>query len=85
VSGSVLHAAGVPELVASSADEYRALIQSLAVDAPRRARLRKLLTEDRHCGALFDNVRFTRALERAYQEMVRRAREHSTPDHLWID
>jgi predicted O-linked N-acetylglucosamine transferase (SPINDLY family) len=84
VCGSVLRAAGVPDLVAASADEYRRLILTLAVDKAQRQALRTRLTAERSTRALFDNVRFTRSLERAYQEMFRRRREKLPPDHLWI-
>jgi len=84
VSGSIVRAAGLPELVAHSGEEYGALIRSLASDPERRTRLRAQLTANRaHC-ALFDAARFTRALEQAFLMMARRSQHGQAPDHLWI-
>jgi len=85
VSGSILRAAGLAELAAPSAEEYRALILALARDAPRRTQLRERLAASRAQCALFDAARFTRALERAYHTMAERWQLGLAPDHLWID
>ena len=84
VSGSVLSAAGLPALIANSAEEYRALITSLARDSARRSDLRARLIATRHQCALFDVQRFTRALEHALLEMTRRSKLGQAPEHLWI-
>jgi len=85
VSGSILRSAGLAELVAQSADEYRALILALARDPTRRARLRERLTASRDQCVVFDAPRFTRALERAFCTMAQRSQLGQAPDHLWID
>jgi len=84
ISGSVLKAAGVPELIAHSAGEYRQLMLSLARDPVRLSDLRARLAATRHQCALFDAQRFTRALERAFLEMTRRSKLGQAPEHLWI-
>jgi protein O-GlcNAc transferase len=84
VSGSILRAAGLAELAAQSAEEYRALILALARDAPRRAHLRERLAVSREQSALFDAQRFTRSLERAYRAMAERSQLGLPPEHLWI-
>ena len=69
VSGSILAAAGLPELAARSIEEYTRLIQELAVDGGRRAALRARLAAERDSCPLFDTPRFVRSLETAFQAM----------------
>ena len=66
VAGSLLRAAGLPELIAGDFDEYEALALALARDPPRLARLRTHLADGRRTHALFDTDRFRRHLETAY-------------------
>lgn len=72
VSGSILRAAGLPELVTGSLEEYRTLVLDLTRDAPRRQELRARLSALRGTSALFDPERFVRALEHAYTTMWQR-------------
>ena len=64
VAASLLHAAGVPELVTRDPAAYFDLAKSLALDPARRASLRERLLASRATGALFDTPRFTADLER---------------------
>lgn len=79
VSGSILRAAGLPELVTESLEAYRALVLELARDAGRRERLRAQLAALRATSPLFDTGRFVRALERAYTMMWRRHQRGESP------
>lgn len=72
VSGSILRAAGLPELVTESLDEYRALVLDLTRDGARREGLRARLDALRATSPLFDPSRFVRALEHAYVSMWQR-------------
>ena len=67
VSTSMAIAAGVPELVTQTAEDYEALALALARDPARLAALRDKL--DRREGPLFDSVGFVRGLEAAYLRM----------------
>jgi len=69
VGASLLHAAGLPQLVTDSLADYRALALSLLGDGPALAGLRRHLSESRATLALFDTPRFTRNLEAAYAAM----------------
>lgn len=71
VSGSVLTAGGLPELITQDLEGYRDLILELAGDAARRQALRERLEQGRSRCALFDTPRFVRALEDAYESMAR--------------
>jgi protein O-GlcNAc transferase len=69
VAASVLQAAGLPELVTHSLEEYEALALSLASDRTRLESLRRKLADNRPTCPLFDAERFCRHLETAYLTM----------------
>jgi protein O-GlcNAc transferase len=69
VAAGLLHAAGLPELVASSPGDYRALATALAREPARLAVLRAKLAANRESCALFDTPRYVRHLESAYRRM----------------
>jgi predicted O-linked N-acetylglucosamine transferase (SPINDLY family) len=79
VAGSLLHAVGLPELVASSLGEYEALALGLARDPDRLAALRHRLARNRDVYPLFDTDRFTRHIEVAYTAMWERAQRGEPP------
>lgn len=69
VSASILHAAGLPEMVARSDEEYLALADALAKDPGRCRALRHQLGAARATAHLFDTRRFGRDLGRLFREM----------------
>ncbi len=73
VAGSILHSAGLAELVMSNLEEYEAAALRLAGNRAElemlRARIRKSRTE----APLFNTPQFTRAIEAAFEWMIRRA------------
>lgn len=71
VSASVLHAAGLPELIARSDEEYLALADALAKDSGRCRALRQRLGAARATAPLFDTRRFGRDLGRLFRAMWR--------------
>jgi len=81
VAGSLLRAAGLPELVTQSLADYEALASQLALDPERLRTIRGKLQLNRLTTALFDSRRFTRHLESAYETMwrMRLAGESSRP------
>ena len=72
VAGSLLHAVGLPELIASSLADYEAIALRLAHDRDAHAALRAKLIANRLTTPLFDTGQFTRGLEAAYEVMWRR-------------
>ncbi len=82
VSESLLHAIGLPELVAADVDEYCEVAIALGKDAGRRADIRQKLNENRQIEPCFDAERFARHMERAYEMMADRARNGLPPDHM---
>ncbi len=71
VAGSLLAAAGVPELITCSLAEYEALGLRLARTPGELAELRRRLSRSRDAAPLFDTPRFVRNLETAYETMWR--------------
>ena len=84
IGASLLHAIGLPELVAETAEAYEAMAVALARDPARLAALRDRLAANRLTQPLFDAARHTRSLESAYQAMVDRHRAGLPPDHFDI-
>jgi predicted O-linked N-acetylglucosamine transferase (SPINDLY family) len=70
VGASLLTAAGLPELIAETAQDYEALALALARDPARLKALRDRLAANRATAPLFDTQRLTRDLEAAYLEML---------------
>lgn len=63
VAGSLLHAIGLPELIAESLPGYEALALSLATDPARLTAIKTQLAANRHTHPLFDTDQFCRNLE----------------------
>ena len=71
VGASLLSAAGVPELITHSAEEYEATALALARDPARLKALRQKLAAARATAPLFDMTGFARGLEAAYEAMLK--------------
>lgn len=69
VAGSLLHAAGVPELVTTSLEEYEKLALQLATTSGTLPAIRERLAGTRDSMPLFDTSRFARNLEQCYATM----------------
>jgi predicted O-linked N-acetylglucosamine transferase (SPINDLY family) len=69
VAASMLRAAGLPELVTQTPDDYERLAVALARDPARLGALRQRLQQNRPTCALFDTDRFRRHIEAAYSTM----------------
>jgi len=79
VAASVLHAAGLPELVTESLQEYETLALRLARDRAELSQIKGRLASDRATMKLFDVARFTRHIEGAYATMHERRRQGLPP------
>ena len=66
VSASLLHAVGLPELVAVNDEAHFELVLELALNDAKRQSIRDKLASQRQATPLFDTQRFTRDLERLY-------------------
>lgn len=79
VGASLLSAAGLPQLVVSSWDEYYRLALSLAREPGRLAAVKAKLAANLTIAPLFDTARTTRHLEAAYSTMVERYQRDEAP------
>ncbi len=85
VAASLLRAAGLPELIAPSLEDYEALALKLARDPAALAALRAKLTGARAACPLFDTGRFTRHLEAAYVTMIEKYRRGEPPEGFAVE
>jgi protein O-GlcNAc transferase len=69
VAGSLLHAVGLPELIAPDLGSYEALALALAREPQRLAALRRHLEAVRLTAPLFDIDRTRREIEQAYERV----------------
>lgn len=79
VSESLLRAVGLPELVTRDDDAFVAMAARLARNGGELAALRQKLSTAITQEPLFETLRFTRHLERAYEMMAARARAGLAP------
>lgn len=73
MAGSLVKAAGLPELLTYSADEYVERAAHFASHPKELAALRLRLVEQRLSVPLFDTKRFVRHLESAYEQMAQQS------------
>jgi protein O-GlcNAc transferase len=85
VAASLLHAAGLPELVTDTLADYEALALELARDPERLATLRQRIAEGRATCALFDTDRFRRHIEAAYTRMWEGWRRGDAPQGFGVE
>ncbi len=69
VAGSLLNAAGLPELIAANEDGYVALAAGIAAEPQRLNALKAKLRRERLTSPLFNVAAYTRALEDLYATM----------------
>src|SRR5207253_1247700 len=69
VAGSLLTAAGMPELVTASLEQYEQTALALAREPQRLTALRRRLEESHDTVALFDLPKLTANIEAAYARM----------------
>jgi predicted O-linked N-acetylglucosamine transferase (SPINDLY family) len=84
VVASLVTAAGFPELVAASREDYEAKAVGWARDRAALARLRARLGDDERANALFDSTRFCRKLEASFLAMWDRHRKGMPPGDVTL-
>jgi predicted O-linked N-acetylglucosamine transferase (SPINDLY family) len=82
IAASLLTALGVPELIASTQQQYEQLAIELASDPRRLAEIRAKIQVNRLTSSLFDTPRFARNLEAAYLAIHERYQAVLPPDHV---
>jgi len=84
VAGSLLQAAGLPDLITTSLEEYERLALNLARAPERLASIRAGLTRDRESLPLFDTPTYCRQLEAAYRQMWQLQRDGKAPETFLV-
>ena len=72
IAGSLLHAAGLPDLVTETLAEYEALCLRLAGSSAMLAEVRRRVAAARDASPLFDSTLYCRHIESAYATMCQR-------------
>jgi protein O-GlcNAc transferase len=85
VASSLLHAAGLPELVTTSSEAYEALALSLARNPDQLRTLRQTLAERRSVCQLFNTRQLTRDFESLLLAMHQRHLDGLEAEHLSIN
>ena len=83
VAGGLLHAAGLPELIARSDEDYFAIALALATEPGRLEMLKAKLRRDHLTTPLFDVAAYTLALEDLYETMMSQRRIGAAPVAIW--
>lgn len=84
VAASLISSIGLPELIVHSDAEYEQLAVHLATHPDELCVLRSKLKMQLPRAALFDTVRFTRDLEKAYMLMWQRYEKNEPPQHISV-
>jgi predicted O-linked N-acetylglucosamine transferase (SPINDLY family) len=83
VAGSLLHAVGLPELIAADADDYLTMATGLARTRGKLATCKAKLNGNRLTTPLFDVLVYTAALENLYETMWARRQRGAAHAHIW--
>lgn len=84
VATSLLHAVGLPELVADSLESYEKLALELATNPEKLQSIKSRLAENRANCPLFDTIRYTHDIEAAYTQMWERSQKGKPPQSFEI-
>lgn len=84
VAASLLTAIDMPELIASTPEEYETMAVELATDHVRFKAIKEKLERNRLSTSLFDTKLFSRNIENAYTQMYERYHAGLAPDHIWV-
>ncbi len=85
VASSLLHAAGLPEMVTTTEQAYEEAAVMLGNKPKAMSAIKSKLRRAKAAAPLFDIPLLTRDIERAYQAMYDRYLQNLEPDHLKID
>ena len=85
VCASLLTAAGMPDMVTATLDEYEDLAVALAQDPARMAALRETVARDVRASPIFDAAAYTRDLETAFQTMFEISQAGEPARHFNIE
>ena len=85
MAGSLLRAAGLPELITASLEDYEALALKLSRNRELLEELKARLGRNRTRCPLFDTGRFARHIEAAYAHICERVWRGEPPASFAVD
>ena len=83
VAGSLLHAVGLPELIASDEADYVAVALTLAAEPDLLLAAKARLARNRLTAPLFDEAAYARSLHDLYEQMWNRRRRGAGREPIW--
>jgi len=84
VSAGLLTALGLPELIASSSEEYERIALALATDPEKLAAVKAKLAERRKTSPLFESAIFARQIEDGYRKAYARFFDGKPPEDVAV-
>jgi len=85
VASSILSAIHLPELITSSQEEYEALAIELGKNPQKLLFIKEKLIKNRLTTPLFDTPLFTKHIEDAYVQVIKRYQADLPPEHITIE
>ena len=82
---SLLTAIDMPELIATTEDDYEKLALDLAASPKKLKSLKAKLARNKDNSPLFNTEQFTSDIETAYTEMYKRVVNGEKPEHLLVE
>lgn len=85
IAASILTAIELPELIATTVEQYEALAIHYAKNSGELLDVKQKLAVKKSSARLFNTSQFTTAFESALTEMVHRYESGLEPDHIYVD
>ena len=83
-AASIVNAVGLPELITKTDLEYEELSITLAKDKNSLHSITRKLENNRYKTPLFDTKRYTRNIEKAFEEAYSLYQNGRSPQHIWV-
>jgi predicted O-linked N-acetylglucosamine transferase (SPINDLY family) len=84
VAASLLKAVQLPELIATSAENYENIAVQMAENPKLHAEIKGKLAQNRLDSPLFDTRRFANDLETGYSKILDRYHSGLPPEHIYV-
>ncbi len=84
VAGSLLTAAGLPELITTNLNDYKTLAFELANNPEKLSEIKSKLINQRETCKLFDTEHYKDNLQTAFEEMIRLRQNHSSNETFHV-
>ena len=85
MGASILNAINLPELIASSEEEYESFAIEIATNPEKYKKIKNKLESNLTKAPLFNTKLFTKNIETAYKEMYEHYDKGLEPDHIYVE